>query len=205
MNRSPLSYFGEQVASYRGQSKKGFWNWWKQREFRAVQRHMLPLDGLSVLEVGCGTGWYSVQLRRSQPRPYIATDYLWEMVRAVPDEGFLRVAADLNRLPFAGDFDAILCAGALEFVDSPAAFFAECQRLLKPDGKVVVLLPPNNVWGRLYRAWHRRHQFDIHLFDRPQLEQLASVAGLKLTRLSQPALYTLVVTFQKVVQATTNG
>jgi hypothetical protein len=45
---------------------------------------------------------------------------------------------------------------------------------------VVALVPPDNFAGRLYRCFHRRHGFDIALFDRPRFAEMAERAGLAL-------------------------
>src|SRR5690606_6001917 len=72
----------------------------------------------SILEVGCGSGYYSEVLRLLLPRPaaYVGLDYSPSMLararRAYPDERFLR--GDARALPLAdGSFDVVLSGASL--------------------------------------------------------------------------------------------
>jgi 2-polyprenyl-3-methyl-5-hydroxy-6-metoxy-1,4-benzoquinol methylase len=80
------------------------------------------------------------------------------------------VKADMRkRLPFADcTFDYMLCQEGIEHIESPLSFTLECQRVLKPGGRLI-LTTPNvlHMTGRLayllvgQRTWHRGYINDV--------------------------------------------
>ena len=70
------------------------------------------------------------------------------------DEWFVQ---DLNadqELPLATDgFDAVLCALSVQYLQYPAAVFAEFDRILAPDGVVVVSFTNRMFPTKAIRAW----------------------------------------------------
>ena len=100
-----------------------------------------------VLDVAGGTGRVARALLR-QPAfdgSVVTLDLSARMLRAGQPHGttwpgrvdWLRAAAD--RLPFGADsFDAVTCLEALEFVPEARAVLAECARVLRPGGLLLV-------------------------------------------------------------------
>lgn len=191
------SYFSSRSDNYTRESEKGLWSFWKKMEFTAVLKAIEPLAGCRVLEVGCGAGWYAGQLIRYQPSQYVAIDRIFSMVKSARCKNVAAIQADLKQLPLKAQFDRILCAGALEFISDPRQFFSEVTRLLNPNGKLVLLLPPDTVLGKVYRWWHKRHGFRIHLFRQQALSNLVSAAGLKINQIQRPMPFTLVASIGK--------
>ena len=191
---SVSTYFRRQAPEYAHASETGLWGYWKKRELNAVRNHLGDLHGLDVLECGCGAGWYARRLIEQRPASYVATDYLPEMVEQVRIPGVTPVQADLTSFTLDRAFDRILCAGALEFAPTPAAFFGRAASVLREGGRIVVLVPPDNLAGRLYRLWHRWHGFRIHLFGMAFLTSKAAEAGLRPLRATKATAYSMVVT-----------
>ncbi len=93
-------------------------------------------EGLSpattVLDVGCGRFDYRQLFRRQR---YIRLD----INVAYPG---LDCVADVNKLPFADQcVDTVLANNLLEHVNTPHLLLAEVHRVLKPGGKLYVLVP----------------------------------------------------------------
>lgn len=117
--------------------------------------------GKAVLEVGCGWGRILVGLKQRIPELNIfGLDLVLELIQhaqdVVPAEtGGQRVAlsaGDAQRLPFEdASFDAIVSARVLQYVPDPAAALREFARVVRPGGKVVVLLPNKLNPARWYR------------------------------------------------------
>jgi SAM-dependent methyltransferase len=67
------------------------------------------------------------------------------------------VVQDLNadqRLPFAGDaFDAVLCALSVQYLQYPGRVVAEFERVLAPDGVLVVSFTGRMFPTKAVRAW----------------------------------------------------
>jgi len=122
---------------------------------RARAALLAPVPGISVLDVGCGTG-DSLRLLAERVGPggrAVGVD----VSSALLDVGRNRAEAegwsaewvhrDAAALPFDdGEFDACLAERMLQHVDDPDAVVREMRRVTRPRGAVVVAEPD---WGTL--------------------------------------------------------
>jgi ubiquinone/menaquinone biosynthesis C-methylase UbiE len=112
-----------------------------------------------ALDLGCGTGAYSRRLAAAGLR-VISADYCHEMLLYARHCGgpVPLVRADGRCLPFPdGSFDLLVCIGVLQHVTESERFLAECRRVLRPSG-VLVLMTLNRhtllqALRRLVPAW----------------------------------------------------
>jgi len=111
-------------------------------------------DGEEALDVGCGTGNYSLELARRGARVQgiDPSNNMLEIARRKAQEQGLPVEfrhGFVEDLPFADQtFDIITCVTVLEFTASPAQAVAEMARLLKPGGRLVVgVLNTWSIWA----------------------------------------------------------
>jgi len=100
------------------------------------------LDGLSVLELGCGTGKNTTHLARAAR--VVAVDFSAEMLavarKRFSDEHVTFLQADLReRLPVDGPFDRVTIDLVLEHIEDLAPVFSEVARVLAPDGQCIVI------------------------------------------------------------------
>ena len=106
------------------------------------------LPGRDILEVGCGEG---MMFDGTGTQPVQMDVSLTRVSRATGKGRFL-LCADGYALPFADrSFAAVLLVAVLEHTREPSRLLAEANRVLKPGGKVVIVVP--NDWtmsaGRL--------------------------------------------------------
>ena len=108
-----------------------------------VREALGDVAGLSLLDLGCGTGRHALPLASAGAR-VTAVDFsegMLEEARRKPGAGAVRfLAHDLHQpLPFAdGSFDRVVSGLVLEHLRDLAAFFAEARRMLRPGGRAVV-------------------------------------------------------------------
>ena len=130
-------------------------------ELAAVQHLVTPQAGELVLEVGCGTGRFSLALAASGATVVGVDAFASAITYAAqhtPQGAHVRyVVADTEQLPFADDaFDVVVCILALEFIAHPPTAVAELRRVLKPSGRLVIGVlgrwSPWNLWRRLRGA-----------------------------------------------------
>jgi SAM-dependent methyltransferase len=106
-----------------------------------------PVDGLRVLDLGCGPGHYTRALRRAGARA-VPVDLDLEELRLPGGPPDAPVIADARRLPFPdAAFDAVVCSNMLEHTPSPAAVLDEVARVLMPGGWAWLS------WTNWYSPW----------------------------------------------------
>lgn len=131
---------------------------WYRR--KAVERAGLT-EGMSVLDVGCGTGQAScVATKLVGPAGFVVgVDPSMGMLSEAVKQGRVKsaVLAQAEMLPFPDDtFDFLTMSFALRHVSDLAVAFREYRRVLKPGGRVLLLeltLPPAGLSYVLFKAW----------------------------------------------------
>jgi ubiquinone/menaquinone biosynthesis C-methylase UbiE len=146
-----------------------------RERLRSVLR---PQPGERLLELGVGTGYYSLDLAE-----WVAPDgtlelfdlqqeFLDHVMRAAAARGLTSLVAtqgDATQLPYEdASVDAVILTAVLGEIPDSTAALREIRRVLKPDGRLVV--------GELFG--------DPHFTTRNSLRRLGSEAGLELVELS---------------------
>jgi malonyl-CoA O-methyltransferase len=108
-----------------------------------VARLLGDVRGLSVLDVGCGTGRHAVRLARQGVRVTgvdFSTGMLGKARQKPGAEGVTFVEHNITEpLPFGpASFDRVLSCLVLDHVSDLRAFFAELRRVCRSTGFVVV-------------------------------------------------------------------
>jgi glycosyltransferase involved in cell wall biosynthesis/phospholipid N-methyltransferase len=145
-----------------------------------------PFVGDGVLELGASVGSTTLQLI---PRAsYYATDpnplFVRELEKLRDTRPYLRALQLDPSQSFAGlngtSFDTVICQNVLEHVADDATVLRQCARVLKPGGRVLVLVPQTpELMGRVDEYLGHRRRY------RPaDLERLAAEAGLKVAHVA---------------------
>ncbi|WP_338834935.1 2-methoxy-6-polyprenyl-1,4-benzoquinol methylase, mitochondrial [Moorella humiferrea] len=128
-------------------------------EKEAVYAYLEPKKGEHILDVGCGTGNFSLELARLgvEVTGIDISEPMLETARRKAAAAGLELEflhADAMNLPFADNtFDKIVSVTALEFAPDLKAALAESYRVLKPGGRMVIgLIGGNSLWSRHYEA-----------------------------------------------------
>ncbi len=135
----------------------------------------------SVLDVGCGSGALLDYLKQKG----------WSVAGTEIDAAAIKIAKDqygldikngeLIKLHLPGNaYDLIIMHHVLEHVHDPISFLAECYRLLKPGGDLIIVTPNYDSWASHFFAkeWFclepPRH---LYLFSPNNLLKCVNKAG----------------------------
>jgi ubiquinone/menaquinone biosynthesis C-methylase UbiE len=149
-------------------------------EKEPINAYLEPRAGEHILDVGCGTGNFSLELARlgvAVTGIDISEAMLAIARRKAEDAGLNMelLKADARHLPFsANSFDKIVSVSALEFAPDLKAVLEECYRILKPGGRLVIaLIGGNSLWSGFYEAKAARKTESIfrhaHFHTLPEL------------------------------------
>ncbi|MDP2653364.1 MAG: class I SAM-dependent methyltransferase [Candidatus Omnitrophota bacterium] len=174
------AYFDRAAAGYEERSAGWHWRWLRDREFQAVRRMAGEGPLGDVLELGAGTGYYSRRLSEQGCRSLTCVDVSARMLDRCAIPACRRIVGDIQDFRLEERFDLIVCAGALEFVDSPEKVLNNAAAMLKREGAFVAVLPCRSWPGRAYQYYHRRHQIDVRLFSFDGMAAETRRAGMTL-------------------------
>ncbi len=142
-------------------------------------RMLAPAPGERLLEIGFGTGHLLAELARAVgPAGQVVgidiSENMLAQAQALLERESLSERVTLERgdaenLPYAADsFDGILMCFALELFDTPQIprVLAQCQRVLRPGGRIVVAsVSKETKHGLVVRAYEWTHQHFPNLLD----------------------------------------
>jgi ubiquinone biosynthesis O-methyltransferase len=116
-----------------------------------------PKPGMYVLDVGCGTGNFSIKLARLGVK-VVGIDISEEMLKIAREKAerlglqIEFVKMDVYSLQFPSDhFDGVFSMATFEFIHQPKRAFEEMMRVLKPSGYLLIgTINRDSPWGKLY-------------------------------------------------------
>lgn len=107
----------------------------------AVVRHLGPIAGRLVLDLGCGKGRFAARLAERGAR-VVGLDVAAVMLRDARGRGLPVVLGSARRLPMGdGTIDAVVAIEVIEHLTTAdlRASLAEVVRVLRPGGRLVII------------------------------------------------------------------
>jgi len=110
---------------------------------RAILAAVRPIEGGRMLDLGCASGHFTIELaRRAQAGEIHGVEFVEDWAADARGRGIQVVATDLaERLPYDdASFDCIYAWSVFSHIDEPAqeAWLLELRRILAPDGTLLV-------------------------------------------------------------------
>jgi 2-polyprenyl-3-methyl-5-hydroxy-6-metoxy-1,4-benzoquinol methylase len=179
-------------AIYEDESKGPFARWvdnvWRgvvRRRFELTLAALEPLDGKTVLDVGCGSGRYCVAFAEKGAERVVGVDFASSMIDLAVENAQragVRERCDfrVGRFPdVVGDerYDASTALGFFDYVEDPLGIVTSMRRLTRET--MVMSFPKAAEW----RAPIRRLRFRVvrcplFLYTRSRVQGLLSKAGV---------------------------
>jgi ubiquinone/menaquinone biosynthesis C-methylase UbiE len=121
----------------------------------ALVERLPPGIGLRIVDLGCGPGMSAFEVARGRPGAWVAgVDSATRMlqqarrrsrVEALPADRIRWICADAGQLPFrTASGDALTGHSFLYLLSDRDAALAECLRVLRPGGRLVVMEPSDH-------------------------------------------------------------
>jgi len=170
-------------------------SWFLPRKFWHVHKNkeiVRRVEGKDVLDVGCGSG-NVVKRLLDKGKKVVGIDIGKGFVSFCQSryENAVFCKADSEHLPFFDEcFDSIVCSEVIEHLENPEEALREFNRILRPEGKLIITTPNISFrWALLEAIWTRvrskiletRHRS----FTKRRLNFLLDVTGFSVLHNSQ--------------------
>ena len=145
VHQSTATLYGDLWHRYDADLFEQSVNLFAQR-FKANGFDLSWFEGKKCLDAGCGGGRYTIAMARLGAGEVIGCDITASGLAnaQIRSTGILNVSYDtasVDDLPFLDrSFDFVCCSGVLHHTPDPARGMAELARVLKPSGKLFLLL-----------------------------------------------------------------
>jgi len=146
--------------------------------FNRTLTECTPIEGRSVLDIGCGPGQYALALARRGAKRVVGIDFAPAMIRLAKQHvaetgigaGIEFVTGEFLTTEFGSRFDYVILMGFMDYVDDPEAVITKALTLAA--SKALFSFPASG--GVL--AWQRRLRYrnkcDLRLYSRCDVEKL---------------------------------
>jgi methionine biosynthesis protein MetW len=152
--------------------------------------------GLSVLDVGCGSGVHGAELKRAHGHRVTGVDLSEQSIAKAKtrlEEAYVADVTKPERYPFFGSrrFDVIVFSDILEHLYDPASVLSSHYHLLAPGGHLLISLPNVAIWNVRLSVLAGRFEYQdtgtldrthIRFFTRSTFQRFVREAGLEISK-----------------------
>ena len=141
------------------------------------------------LDLGAGSCEYSKILLQMGIKKSVCIDFSSSLMSEETDSRIEKVITDVETYETNEKYDLILCMGILEFLDQPENFLIRVGTFLKPEGKIILLLPLSGIWSLGYGFLYLLRGVPIHLLTLKKADHLLTQKGFQLNKTATDGLF----------------
>jgi len=188
--------FDKDAANYNQTSDGKFC----RRVYPAIIDTLNQTNAASILDVGCGTGNILAQIQGE--KALFGIDLSTQMIEVAKQKlgkNATVVVGDAEKLPWSDNmFDTVCCTFSFHHYPNPLNVLNEIQRVLKPDGHLVLADPWMFTPARQLSNFFIRFSKDgdCAIYGKRQMRSLLQKSGLALETWSHPTNDTFLLTAQ---------
>lgn len=146
---------------------------WHSRRIIELKK-VIPKKTTTLLDIGCHAAFLTERILKDREfsKLYgidISKDAIKKAKKRIP-EGIFKIA-NIHSLPFEKNyFQTVLCIEVLEHIENPELALSEIKRVLKKNGKAIILVPTDStlfkiiwkIWTSVYPVWQHTHIQSYH-------------------------------------------
>jgi len=179
------SHFNTNADLYQKNSVSFPWSIIRNNESKVVLNFIGDVKNKIILDVGCGTGYYSRLLVSKKAKKVYAVDNSIKMLKNIKTKNIIRINQDAENFKVKNKFEKIVCAGLLEFVESSEKVLINIKKYSTKNCKLVILCPNNNLLGKLYKIYHSSNNIKINLFNTNEIKNILKNSGWKIKKIKK--------------------
>lgn len=163
--KNNFTYFDKKSSNYNYSSHSFPWSIIRNLEAKIVVKLIGNIKDSCVFDIGCGSGFYTRLMIKNKAKKVYALDGSKKMLNNINLKNVVKINKNAEKFQLNKKFNKIICAGLLEFVNSPELVLQNIKKHALKDCRLVILCPSDNLLGKLYKFYHSRNNIEIKLFD----------------------------------------
>lgn len=157
--------------------------------FRKTLEECDPVDGRSVLDMGCGSGRYVTALAARGADEVVGLDFATNMLRIATENARRAgisdrcrfISGDFLTYPLSRRFDYVIAIGFFDYVGDPLPFLRRAREVTKE--KFIATFPRMLTWRALVRKVRLTLAgCPVFFYTRDRVEELMRQAGFAMTK-----------------------
>jgi len=191
------SHFDTSADFYQKNSISFPWSIIRNNESEIVLKFIGNVKNKIILDVGCGTGYYSRLLINKKAKKVYAIDSSRKMLENIKSKNIIKINQDAESFKLKNKFEKIVCAGLLEFVESAEKVLINIKKYSTKNCGLVILCPSNNILAKLYKIYHTSNNIKINLFNTNEIKNILKNSGWKVKKIEKVLFSNIILAVPK--------
>ena len=150
--KNVFSYFDKKASNYNYNSYSFPWSIIRNLEAKNVVKLIGNIKNSCVFDIGSGSGFYTKLMIKNKAKKVYALDGSKKKLNNIHVKNVIKINKNAEKFQLNRKFNKIICAGLLEFVDSPELILKNIKKHALKHCRLVILCPSDNLLGKFTSA-----------------------------------------------------